>query len=118
MLFLENKTEFKRMCELKSSIHNHDDKSSVTARHYNKYYSLSELYYKGNETDKIPQRGGNKDKFLFQREAIWIYRLELSLRKSLGYCVPFVCHDLLSHTYETRCLKMLGLPRLVDTCAD
>ncbi|CAB1339657.1 unnamed protein product, partial [Coregonus sp. 'balchen'] len=64
----KTKCEVKTMiCEHKSSIRNHDQKSPV-ARHFNSHnHELSALLYMGIELVKAPYRGGDGDTLLLQR---------------------------------------------------
>lgn len=88
--YVGKKRELKtKICEHKCSIHNHDDKSSM-ARHFNSHnHSLCDLHYMAIETVNMPQRGGNRDRILQQRETYWIHSLNTLISNGLNEEISF-----------------------------
>lgn len=88
----KTKRELKtRICEHKSSIRNHDEKSAV-ARHFNAVkHEARQLQYMGIEVVQTPRRGGDRDKLLLQREAYWIHQLDTLIPKGMNEELVLSC---------------------------
>ena len=78
------KKEENLIIEHKSNIRNKDEKSPV-ARHFNTTkHDICTLRFQGIEMVKPLKRGGDRDKFLLQREAYWIHALNTVYPKGLN----------------------------------
>ena len=65
-----------RINEHKSNIRNHDIKSSV-ARHFNESgHDVCTLKFQGIEAVKALKRVGDRERYLLQWEAYWIFMLQ------------------------------------------
>ena len=81
----KTKRELKvRISEHKSNIRNKDEKSPV-ARHFNAVgHKVCSLRFQGIEAIQPLKRGGDRDRFLLQREAWWIHTLQTEHPKGLN----------------------------------
>ena len=81
----KTKRELKiRISEHKSNIRNKDVKSPV-ARHFNAVgHEVCSLRFQGIEAIQPLKRGGDRNKFLLQREAWWIHNLQTEHPKGLN----------------------------------
>ena len=88
----KTKRELKtRICEHKCSIRRQDIKSSV-ARHFNSHnHTPADLRYMGIEVVSTPPRGGDKEKFLLQRECFYIHFLDTLEPRGLNEEILFSC---------------------------
>lgn len=80
-----------RINEHKSNIRNHDIKSPV-ARHFSESgHDVCTLKFQGIEAVRSFTRGGDRERYLLQREAYWIYTLQTVFPNGLNEELALSC---------------------------